>query len=495
MTTVSTAFPPDRVARGVAIKTEYINLGAAGTKFRPARIAVFAQGNKANTYSLDKRRVFSASEVGDVEGYGSPAHLAVQQLLPVNGDGVGSIPVTLFPLPAPTSGPAQAAGDITPSGTMTKTQVYTVKVNNIPSGSITMLKTEGPTNFITKAIAAIQENLSYPMIPSDGTTKLDLLSKWEGLTANDLHIEVEGPQDAELTFVITQPTGGAGTPDLATALTKIGDVWETHAILGLEGTTTVWDTTAAYVEGRWAPEVYKPLRFFSGNNTASVTTVAALTDARKTDRGNVLIPNPGSNDLPIVIAARAVARIAPVANSNPARDYGSQKLTGLTAGPDDVQWTSAQRDFAVKSGLSTIEVKDGVVQLSDVVTMYHPVGEEPPPYRYECDSQKVETVIYNTDLIFNNEEWDGAPLVPDAQAVKNPKAKKPKMALAQLGQMFDNLALDAIIADPDFAKENTTADIDTANPKRLNVREVYKIAGNANVISVDNNFGFNFGGV
>ena len=102
-------------------------------------------------------------------------------------------------------------------------------------------------------------------------------------------------------------------------------------------------------------------------------------------------------------------------------------------------------------------------------------------------------MIYNTDLIFNSPNWDGAPLVPDNQAVKNPKAKKPKMALGALYALFDAAALQAIISDPDFAKENSSASIDSTNPKRLNVVEVFKVSGNANVISIDLGFGFYFG--
>jgi hypothetical protein len=145
------------------------------------------------------------------------------------------------------------------------------------------------------------------------------------------------------------------------------------------------------------------------------------------------------------------------------------------------------------AGTSTIEVKDGVVNCSDIITCYHPTGEEPPAYRYCVDIEKIAFMIYNTDLIFNTPEWDGAPLVPNDQTITNPAAKKPRMAEASLYALFDSAAEQAIISDPDFAKLNSSAGINNTNPKRLDVVEVFKVAGNVNVISIDLGFGFFYG--
>ena len=490
--TVSTAFAPNRVARGVAIKTEHKNLGGSGTRYRPVRIPVMAQGAEGTTYSTDKRQVFSAAEAGSIYGYDSPIYQAVLSLLPPNGDGVGDIPVTIYPLAAPAG--VQAIHDITPSGTQTKSQTYYVKVNNQYSLSIDMVASETVADWIAKAIAAINGVLGMPGTASDGTTKLDFTAGWKGTTGNDIVLEVEGPVDAEMSFVVDVDTAGTGTASVTAALAAIGSVWETHIINGnLYTDSTLLDEFSTYNEGRWDPEVRKPLRVYTGTNEATLATVTAVTDARKTDRTNVILTNPGSNDLPIVIAADQVRRIARLANLDPPHDYGSQRCPRLTPGPDSSQWKSSQRQTAVTAGTSTIEVKDGVVNISDVVTCYHPTGEEPPPYRFDVDLEKIATMIYNTDLIFNNSEWDGAPLVPDNQAVKNPSAKKPKMAMAAINALYDTAAADAIISDPDFAKENSTAGIDDTNPKRLNVKMVFKLSGNANVISIDLNFGFHYG--
>jgi phage tail sheath gpL-like len=188
-----------------------------------------------------------------------------------------------------------------------------------------------------------------------------------------------------------------------------------------------------------------------------------------------------------------LARIAKVANNNPPQDYGSQAATGLVAGDDGDQWTYADRDAAVKKGSSTVEVKDGVVNISDVITFYHPSGDPIPAYRYVVDIVKLQNIIFNLDLIFATPEGDGAPLIPDDQPTVNRSAKKPKAAVAAVCAMLDSLGLNAIISAPETAKENTFAAINEQNPKRLDVATTVQLSGNTNIISVDLNFGFYFG--
>jgi phage tail sheath gpL-like len=188
-----------------------------------------------------------------------------------------------------------------------------------------------------------------------------------------------------------------------------------------------------------------------------------------------------------------VARIAPVANSNPPHDYGSQPATGLVPGADGDQWTYADRDQAVKAGSSTIEVKDGVINIADVVTFYHPTGDPLPAYRFVVDIVRLQNIIFNLDLIFATAEWDGAPLIPDEQPTTNRAAKKPKSAKTAIASMLDALGLEAIISDPETSKANTLVEIDGSNPKRLNAVVPVTLSGNTNIKSIDLEFGFFFG--
>lgn len=491
---ISTAVDASAVARVVGIKTIARDLRAGNVTFLPQRVAVVGQGSTASTYPSTKQQIFTALEAATLYGFGSPIHLAALQLLPLNGDGVRSVPVTVYPLQDNGSGVA-AAGDTTATGTVTAAAEWRIVINNIRSEAIVGAIGDTATIIGQKATVAVAAALNIPMTAADGAAGItDLTAKWKGISGNDLTIAVEGPTDAGISWAITQPVGGLVNPDVQPALDQVGNVWETMMLNCLNiSDSTALDAYNTFGEGRWGALVRKPLVVFTGETEADVTTAIAIPDARGTDRVNSQLVSPGSSDLPLVVAARQLARIALLANNKPPHDYGSQQATGLVPGADGVQWNYTQRDTAVKAGSSTVEVKDNVVNVSDVVTFYHPTGDALPAYRYVVDIVKLQNIIFNLDLIFANSDWDGAPLIPDDQPTTNRDAKKPKAAVAAVSAMLDNLGLEAILSDPETAKANTFAEIDTANPKRLNVATTVQLSGNANIISVDLNFGFFFG--
>lgn len=481
------------IARVVGIETTFRDLRGGNILFLPQRIAVVGQGSTASVYDTTKRQGSSAVEVAELYGFGSPLHLAARQLLPVNGDGVGGIPVTFYPLnDAPTS--VAASGSITPAGTPSATAAYRVLVNNIPSESFVITAGDTVATITAAMTAAINAVLEMPVVAADAVTTVTLTSKWQGASANDIQVAVTGSSAAGVSFAIAQLTGGLVNPDVDTALNQIGNVWESLVLNCLDiADTATLDKYSTFGEGRWGALVRKPLVVFTGNTAATVASATVVSDARKTDRVNAQLVSPGSNDLPLVVAARQLVRIARTANRNPPRDYGSQAADGLVPGTDGEQWNYAQRDEAVKKGSSTIEVKDGVVNLSDIVTFYHPTGDPIPAYRYVVDIIKLQTIIFNLDLIFASSEWDGAPLIPDAQATVNREAKTPKAAVSAVSAMHDSLGLNAIISNPASAKANTFASIDALNPKRLNLVTTVQLGGNTNIISVGLEFGFLFG--
>lgn len=494
---ISSAVDASAVARVVGIKTTFKDLRGGGILFLPQRIAVVGQGSSASTYDTTKRQVTSATEAATLYGFGSPIHLAVRQLLPTNGDGVGTIPVTVYPLEDDGSGVA-SSGDITPGGAQTEAAAYRVSVNNILSEEFVISVGDSAATIVTAMTAAINAVLEMPVIAVDATpgtsTEVGITSKWKGISANDIVIEMVGSTTAGTTFAITQPVGGLVNPNIDAALAQVGNVWESMFLNCLDIADTVTlDKYSVFGEGRWGALVRKPAIVFTGNTETTVTAATTVSDARKTDRTNSQLVSPASNDLPFVVAARQLARIAPVANNNPSHDYGSQDATGLVPGADGDQWTYADRDQAVKKGSSTTEVKDGVINVSDTVTFYHPDGDPTPAYRFVVDIVKLQNIIFNLDLIFATKEWDGAPLIPDDQPTVNRDAKKPKTAKAAVASMLDSLGLNAIISDPETAKANTIAQINNQNPKRLDLVTTVQLSGNTNIISVDLEFGFFFG--
>ncbi len=478
-------------ARTLGVSTIFENLRPNGATLLPLALGVIGQGATASTYPLEKTQVFSAVEAGNLYGFGSPIYTAVKQLLPSNGDGVGSIPVMVLPL-EDAAGAVAATGQVSISGTATAQGTVQVLLNNIRSDGVLVNVGDDAATVATAIAAAVQTNLTLPATAVPTAGDIDLTAKWAGESSNDIAITIEG-EVAGITFAATPFSGGTLNPDVDNALALVGEQWITHMVncLNADDSTTL-DKYATWNEGRWIGTVRKPALVFTGF-TGSQAASTAITSVRGSDRTNGLLNAPSCPDGALAVGARILARIAVVANNNPARDYGSIGVTGLTPGPDSAQWSYAERDSALKAGSSSSVVRDGQIKISDTVTCYAPVGDPDPAYRYACDVVKVFNVLYSLNLIFETPEWDGAPLLPDEQPSANPDAKKPRMARAAVASMIDGLALQAILADPATAKQTIRAQISASNPKRLDIDFTVQIAGNTNIISIDFRFGFFFG--
>lgn len=574
-------------ARAVGVEAVYKDAREGAVRNLPQRVYLIAMGEDGVLYPTQKFVATSAAHVGQVAGFRSQAYRAALRLLPLNGDGLGTVPLTVALLPqAPGATPAEGALVVT--GSVSTTTPFRLFVSGLPAAPFAVRAGESPSAILAKAAdsldvlglpvrtlfaygaatsaadvgnagdgtigtitvtpdaqprpgayrlvctdqaadagtfsvtdplgaelpeltvgAAYTSGTGLAFTLSDGADDFEVgdaftltveassvrvISGWTGETANELTLRLEGGAHSGLTWTITQPTGGAVNPSVADALSQIGDVWETMLINGLNlADSTALDLYRDWGEGRWGATTKKPAVVFTHNPALTDQEAIAIPETRRSDRVNCAIPNPGSPTLGIESLARSVARIARLANNVPAHDYCLRRVDGILPGPDEDQWDLPARDRAVKGGSSTVEVRDNEVRISDVVTFYHPTGEEPPAYRHVVDIVKLQNVIYNADLLFGLPEWAGAPLVPDDDLVTEPTAKKPKQAKAALGAMLQNLGLAAIISDPKTSAKATQAWIDTANPKRLNIRCPIKLAGNTNIIDVTLEWAFYFG--
>lgn len=476
---------------GVDVAFQNFNVGTAFSL--PQRLAVIGQGNTLSTYALTKQLVTSSGEVGILYGFGSPLHLASKQLFPDNNDGIKGIPVTIYPLEDDGAGVA-GDGEIGAVGTATAQGGGTVKIGGIESANIVIPDTTDADTALGLIKIAVNAIVEMPVIGGTvlaGVFPID--SKWAGLSANDISIDISNLSVTGIVFSTTAFANGAANPDVDDATALIGEIWETM-ILNLLNYDDVATLTKyqIYGEGRWDQLVKKPLVVCSGcvDNFATRT---AISDARKDDRINFLAVSVGSLELPSSIAARAIAKdIIQTANDNPPQNYKG-RLTQLVAGDDSDQEDYSVRDNAVKLGAST-NIKTGdVAELADIVTFYHPDGETIPAFRYVVDIVKLQNVEYNVRIIFESDDWKGAPLLPAGTPTVNPTAKTPNDAKTALSNLADSLALAAIIVEPDFTKENLTAEIDGTNPKRINTTFPVKLSGNVEINSVDIFFGFFLG--
>ncbi len=487
---MTTAISPSRRASTTGLLTRFQNFATGGFGLEQ-RIAVIAQGATATTYSTDKRQIFSAQDAGETYGFGSPLHEIGLQLFPPSGKQV-KLPVTFYPL---VDGTTASDGDVAPSGTTTAAGTFFVRINQIDSASFQLPSGATVADAVAAIVLAVSSTTRHPMTAVDNaSTSADFTSKWKGETANDLVISIEGPAIG-MTFVVTQPVGGAGDPVIdATATGQFGDTHETMVINGLGDTTAALDALAAFGESRWDAEIVKPFVSFYASVESTLATAITIPDARKADRINSQLSAPGCPNVPWAIAARMVAKISEVANSaSPASDYVRVSVDGLTPGLNSVQWTSAERDTAVKSGTSTSEVRDGLITISDTITMFHPTGDPTPAYLYVNNIVKLMNLQTDLLRVFDSNIWIGSPLIPNGQATNNRDAKTPDMAKSEVFKLIDDWGLRALISDPATAKTSVVTAIDGGNDRRLNIDLAVQLSGNVNITSIDLNFGFFFG--
>ena len=582
----------DQSARAsvLGVATEYRDLRAANAATLPMRIALFGQGATASTFSTTKRVAGTAYEAGSRYGFGSPIHLAMLELRPASGDGVGSIPIDIYPM-EDADGASAATGAVVPSGTASANSTYYARIGGILSPGFTIVASTLTGSALSNALRALGDAVAAePNMPvtvgwtygeitqafsgtgngvlsalsasgepepgdwllvctaaatdagtfsltdpngtvvsttivasaggssfdvsglagtlTDGTTdfaagdtftitvpatQADFVTKWKGASANGCEIEIVD-ELGDLTFTITQPTGGATNPTLDASLAQVGTtVWTTLGLNCLNvSDTTALGTLATWNEGRWLETVNRPMVCFVGNTTADRASACTVSSARTTDRTNSQLVAPGSLDLPFRVAARQLARIAKQANDDPANEAQGQIASGINPGLDSEQWDYTARDAAVKDGSSTIIVEDGVVKIEDVITFYAPSGDPLPPYRWVSDILKIMNCNYNVELRFKSSKWKGKALVPNDQVVTNPRVRKPMDAIGDLQQIVKGLSQDGLLADPESIYATIGAELNSQNNRRLDTEVTWIISGCAGIISHTSYFGFYF---
>ena len=177
--------------------------------------------------------------------------------------------------------------------------------------------------------------------------------------------------------------------------------------------------------------VGKPFRCLLGDNTASASLPAALTSFATTnlnDRTNGMLSVPGSRSHPCELAAVATGVINVRAGKTAERPYVGMVLPGVEPGPA-TQWGTqyANRDLAVKGGISPVVVQGGYVTLQNVVTFYacnSTVVATSNGYREFANIAKLQNIIWSLLSTFRGAKWQGITIVQDSSQVTDSISKQ-----------------------------------------------------------------------
>lgn len=503
---MSNAVGTERVSKIVGYKITKGDFSESSPNL-PQRIAVLAEANEANQATLDltPKQITSAQQAGQLYGYGSPIYHIMRILRPIFNDGVGGIPVFVYPQ-AKAAGATAKVLDITPVGNATANATHTIVVagrGGIDGGSydVNIATGDTPAIIIGKITTVLNNVLGCPFIAVNvgPGTKVTATSKWNGLTANGLSITVNtNGVDAGVTYTITSTASGVGTPSIDAALALFGSNWNTIVVNSYGAVTATMQSLETFngrpdpvnPTGRFQGIIMKPFIALTGS---VLDDPSSITDARLNDVTLAIAPAPNSAGLAMEAAANMAVIFSRQAQDSPHLDVSGQAYPDMpTPGTIGSMADYNNRDAIVKKGCSTVDFVAGRYQVQDFVTTYHPVGEIPPQFRY-CRNIMIDlNVRFGYYLIEVTNVVDHA-ISNDNDIVTADRVIKPKQWKSIIDQYAEDLAKRALIVDKEFMSKSITVDISATNPDRLETFFRYKRSGYARISSTTAEAGFNFG--
>lgn len=482
---------------------------ATATTNLPQSIAILSEGNDANqgTMPTEGTIITTAQQAGQLYGFGSPIYSQLRILLPQQGGGLSGIPITVFANPK-SGGSTNKQIEITPTGTATANGTHTLIIagrEGLDSEFYDLnINIGDSTAEITAYIAdAVNNILGCPVIGSDTSYEALLTSKWSGKTANEITVTVDtGNNDLGISYSIVSTQSGNGTPDISGALNQFGSTWYTIVLNGystdsntmtaLESFNGIPDPTNP--TGRYTGIIMKPFVALTGStddNPSSFTTgrLANVTIA--------ICPAPQSAGFTFEAAANMCVLCAQQMQDSPQLDVAGFAYPDMPAISQQLWGGAAMsvyntRDAIVKAGCSTVDMIAGVYVVQDFVTTYHPLGENPPQFRYVRNLNIDWNVRFGYYLleqlyVVNHVIAKNDDTVTAAQVIK------PKDWLGILFTYALNLVRNGLVTDAPFMQKSIQVSLSTTNPDRLETIFSYKRSGFARIAATTATAGFNFG--
>lgn len=508
---LSDAVTLDRVSRIVGYKLTKGNFSLTSPNL-PHRIAILGEANDANqsTLSTAAQEVTSAQQAGNLYGYGSPIYHMMRILRPIlTGDGVGGITTIVYPQ-AKASGATQKIFTVTAAGMSTGSGTHYLRLGGRTSQegvfyAINVVAGDNAATIATKMAAAVNAVIGAPCLAYATGYEVIFTSKWSGLTANDLSATVDvGSSSLGITYSTVTVQAGSGTPSVQSALNLFANDWNTIVINPYTDTNTL-STLEAFngipspdgtqqPTGRYQGVIMKPFIAITGNCSDDPSSI---TDSRLNDLTIAIAPAPLSAGLPMEAAANMAYLFALQAQNNPHLDVAASYYPDMPVPSDGnigSMATYANRDTIVKKGCSTVSYSSGKYRVEDFVTTYHPVGENPPQYRY-CRNLNVDWNVKYGYHILELANVVNHAIVNDTDVVTATNVVRPLDWKAAIDAYAVDLGKRALIAQPSFMQDSITVAISSTNPDRLETFFRYKRSGVGRILATTAQAGFNFGTV
>lgn len=503
----SNAIDSSLISKVVGYEIQKGNFGTS-TPNLPQRIVILGEANNSMQSEVsfnEAIEITSAVQAGNLFGFGSPIHMAMNILRPSSGSGVAGIPTVVY-CQAEVVGAAAKILEITATGTATANVTHTLQIAgrtgvNGQNYNFTVNTDDNASQIHSKIEDAINAVLGSPMSAFSTGYVVEATSKWRGISAKDLTILVNtNGNSAGITYSVSQIQDPAGVPSIQPALEDFGNTWNTVIVntYGIESTVVATleafnGKPSAVPTGRYSAIIWKPFFAFTGYTDINMADATDFTNARKSEVTIAICPAPGSLGLQLEAAANYAALYAVQAQNDPAIDISGRFLpdmpTPVNIGDMDIY---LERNAILLKGCSTVQLLQSQFQVMDFVTTYHPDGETPAQYRYVRNLTVDMNFRYSYFLLENLYVVDKI-IANDNAVVENVNVIKPKSWKQILTtSLVPDLEKRGLITDQPFSVASIQVNISSVNPDRFETVLNYKRTGFVRQASTTVQAGFNF---
>lgn len=413
-----------------------------GVNVLPRKILIVGSYDPAKVLADNvPKQVLSAEQVGAETGYGFMLHRLAQKVFASNKN----IETWIIPQPEDV-GAVVADGVISITGPATEKGKLGLYISGEKYCEVQVASGDSATVIAAAINAALNAaDSSIPVnsqIDEINDFEVDLTSKSKGLFGNDIDISLNFASDedvpAGVAIVITDMANGTTNPDIQDALNAIGlddlqnEEFFTAIVHGYGYHDATLNALSSYngsgnvFEGNYSKEVARPFRSLVGNTEpedAGLLALILLTDARTEDRTNGVLAAPGSENHPSEIAALAMGAMEAISNNRAEQGYINEVLSEIRVGAIADRWTNKydNRDTAVKSGISTTQVKNGALTIQNAITFYRPetVPQDSNGYRSMRNISLIQNILTAQKAVFELDKWKQATIVADSTKVSN----------------------------------------------------------------------------
>lgn len=264
-----------------------------------------------------------------------------------------------------------ATGTLTVTGTATAAGVLAVYIGGdrvraaVASGSTA-------TQAATALAAAINADTTLPVTAVSALGVVTVTARHDGTYGNDIDLRGNYYSDdatpAGLALAASAMTTGAANPDVATAITAMGDEWFQGIVMPYTDTANMTALEEELTDRWGGTRQIDGVAYcaFRGTHAASVTFGDGRNSAFVCCMPTGLTPCP-----PYLWAAAVAAQASLSLSIDPARPLQTLTLPGILPPPETSRWTMEERNLLLHDGMSSWNVDSGgTVRIERLVTMF-----------------------------------------------------------------------------------------------------------------------------